>query len=118
MSIDLSRAAVLCCLFVCACAAREVTPVAMSQAGDDQLGCAEIDQQIKANAETETGLIGQDKKVEQANVAKNVGAMIPYVGIALVASTDLSNSEQVRARALADRNQELSYLSSKKGCTK
>lgn len=92
--------------------------MAMSQSGDDQLSCADIDQQIKANEQAEAVLIGQDKKVEQTNVAKNVGAVIPYVGIALVASTDLSNSEQVRARALADRNQELSYLSSKKGCTK
>lgn len=118
LSIDVWRAAVLCCLFLCACAAREVQPVAMSQPGDDQLSCADLDQQLSANEQSEAVLIGQDRKVAQGNVAKTIGGAIPVAGIAIVASTDLSNSEQVRARALADRNQELSYLSSKKGCTK
>jgi hypothetical protein len=36
--------------------------------------------------------------------------------LALVASTDLSNEEQVKARALADRIERLQYLAKQKGC--
>jgi hypothetical protein len=99
-----------------ACAAKTVTPVAMSQPDDEQLSCAQLQQQLADNGQTETKLNGEDKKVAQANIAKNVLAATPYVGILFAASTDLSNSEQVRARALADRNQELQFLLKKKGC--
>lgn len=115
----LRRLVLFCCVpALSACATREVAPVAMSQPGDAELGCADIEQQLKANHQAETELAGEDKQVAQTNVAKGVGSVVPGVGILLAASTDLSNSEQVRARALADRNQELEFLSTKRGCTK
>lgn len=108
-------AAVSSCL--CGCAAKQVTPVAMSQAGDESLTCAEIAQELKINEADAEVLVRKDKRVMQGNVAKNVGAAaIPYVGLLLAASTDLSNAEQIQARALIDRNEQLNYLAKQKGC--
>ena len=104
-------------LALCGCAAREVTPVAMSQSGDEGLNCNELAKQLAANESDIKVFIAKDKRVADNNVAKNVaGAVIPGVGILLIASTDLSNSEQIQARALIDRNQQLHYLEKQKGC--
>jgi hypothetical protein len=103
-------------LSLCSCATHEVTPVAMVQPGDDALSCAGVKQQIADDRTAQAEYQRKDKQVEAGNVAKNVGAVIPFVGIALVASTDLSNEEQVKARALADRIERLDYLSKQKGC--
>jgi hypothetical protein len=102
---------------LCGCAAREVTPVAMAQAGDEQLSCAAMKQQIADNRAAEAEFFRKDKQVEQENVAKGVGGAIPVAGLLLVGSTDLSNEEQVKARALADRNERLAYLAKRKGCS-
>ena len=109
---------VVCALCVSGCAAREVTPTAMSQPGDDALSCDALQQQIAANEKAEAQYRREDKQVENGNVAKGVGSAIPFAGPLIAGSTDLSNEEQVKARALADRNQQLTYLSKQKGCTK
>lgn len=102
---------------LCGCAARQVTPIAMVQTGDEQLDCAALAAEIKNN-EVEAGrLQRKDKEVEQQNVARNVAGVVPGVGLLAIASTDLSNEEQVKARALADRNEHLTFLSKQKGCT-
>ena len=107
---------IACAIGMSGCAAREFTAVAMTQPGDDQLTCAALKQQIADNSAAEAKFQSADKEVEQANVAKGIGSAIPYVGIAIAGSTDLSNEEQVKARALADRNQQLAYLAKQKGC--
>lgn len=107
-----------CALSLCGCAAREVTPVAMSQPGDDALGCDALAQQISANSAAEAEYQRKDKQVENANIAKGVGSAVPFAGPLIAGSTDLSNEEQVKARSLADRNEQLEYLSKHKGCMK
>lgn len=99
------------------CATRDYTPVAITQPGDDALGCAAIAQQIADNNAAEAMFIRKDKNTESGNVAKTIGTALPYVGILVGATTDLSNEDQVKARALADRNEHLDYLAKKKGCT-
>ena len=89
----------------------------MTQPGDDTLSCPEIKQQIAANDMAAGEFARQDKKVEQGNVAKNVGGVLPGIGLLLIASTDMSNEEQVKARAMIDRNEQLMYLAKRKGCT-
>jgi hypothetical protein len=89
----------------------------MTQSGDDTLSCPEIKQQMEANRATAEEFARKDKQVEQGNVAKNVGGVLPGVGLLLVASTDLSNEEQVKVRAMIDRNEQLTYLAKRKGCT-
>ena len=91
-----------------ACAAREVTPVAMSQPGDEQLGCAELNRQLAANEQDVRELLKQDKAVERTNI---VAGVLP-----LPMLMDFSNEEQVKARALLDRNEKLNYLVKTKGC--
>lgn len=99
------------------CAARNVTPMPMVQAGDETLDCAALARQIAANEEAAARFLHQDKKVEQANTARNVGSVIPGVGLFLVLSTDLSNEEQIKARALIDRDEQLHFLAKRKQCT-
>jgi hypothetical protein len=89
----------------------------MTQPGDGALDCPAIKQEIAANTAAAGEYQRQDKQVEAGNVAKNVGAAIPVVGIAIAGSTDLSNSEQIKGRALADRNERLEFLAKQKGCT-
>jgi len=90
----------------------------MAQAGDESLDCAAISQQLAENDKAIEAFVKKDKQVENGNVAKGVGSAVPYVGILIAMSADLSNVEQVRARSLIDRNEELNYLAKKKGCTK
>jgi hypothetical protein len=89
----------------------------MSQAGDESLDCAALSQQLTANQADIEALVRKDKRVMNDNVAKNVaGAAIPGAGLLLIASTDASNAEQIKARALVDRDQQLSFLAKQKGC--
>ncbi len=99
------------------CAAREVTPVRMTQAGDENLDCPALKQQIQANRADAEDFVRKDKQVENQNTAKIVaGSVIPFVGILLASSTDLSNEEQIKGRALVDRDEQLTFLAKQKGC--
>jgi hypothetical protein len=99
------------------CATRTYTPVAISQPGDDALSCPVIAQQIADNNAAEAVFVRKDKNAESGNAVKTVGTAIPYVGILVGATMDLSNEDQAKARALADRNEHLAYLAKQKGCT-
>ncbi len=80
----------------------------MSQAGDEQLNCTQLNNQLAANARDVRELLKQDKAVERTNV---VAGVLP-----LPMLMDFSNEEQVKARALLDRNEKLNYLAKTKGC--
>ena len=90
----------------------------MSQPGDEGLDCPALQQQITENNDAARAFLEKDKQVARTNVAKGVGSAIPYVGILIGASTDLSNEEQVKARAIIDRNEWLTSLEQRKGCRK
>ncbi len=100
-------------LALSACAARPVTPIAMAQPGDDQLGCAELIRQKQANQRSVDELLRKDKDVETGNAVKAV----VLGGLLGTAMMDLSNDEQVRARSLIDRNERLGLLARMKGCS-
>lgn len=106
----------LACAWLCGCAAKTVVPVQMAQPGDEALDCTALDREIADNEKAASVFIKQDKRAEQANTAKNVGGVIPGLGLLLVLSTDLSNEEQIKARALIDRDERLRNLSKQKGC--
>lgn len=106
----------VCTIFLCSCTPKPVTPVSMVQSGDEQLSCSELNQQVTANVAAVDQLLREDKAVENGNIAKNVGGVIPGLGLLLIASTDLSNAEQIKARAIIDRNERLNFLMTKRGC--
>jgi hypothetical protein len=108
----LALAGALC---MAACAARSVTPLAMTQPGDDQLSCAQIDDEIKRNQTAANELFQRDESVETGNVAKGV---LLGGGLLSAGLMDLSNAEQVNARALVDRNERLRLLAKSNGCTR
>jgi hypothetical protein len=103
-------------VFLSGCAAKNFAAIPMTQPGDDALSCPEIKQQIDGNTAQEEVFLRKDKGVEQENVAKNVGGVLPGIGLVLIGSTNLSNEEQVEARSLVDRNERLSYLSKSREC--
>jgi hypothetical protein len=104
------------CVCLNGCAARTVIPVQMAQPGDEALGCAALGRELAANETAAATLLHQDKNVEQLNTARNVGSVIPGLGLLLVMSTDLSNEEQIKARALIDRDERLRFLVKRKQC--
>lgn len=90
------------------CAARPVTPVAISQPGDSAMDCAALDAAfVHANA-TAASYAKRDADLETKNV---VGAII--IG---APGIDLTREEQIQARAWVDRARYLSQLKSRKGC--
>ena len=105
------------CVCLMGCAARNVVPVQMAQPGDEALDCAALDREIASNEAAAATFLHKDKQVEQANTARNVGGVIPGLGLLLVMSTDLSNEEQIKARALIDRDERLRFLVKRKQCT-
>jgi len=119
MHLGLLLRGFLLCGVLClwACAARDVTPVSMTEAGDETLDCPALQQQIAENEAAARAFLVKDKQVERANTAKVVASAIPYLGILIAASTDMSNEERVKARALVDRNEWLTLLAKRKGCT-
>lgn len=96
------------------CAARPVTPVAISQPGDANASCAVLDDQIKRNAIHAAEMLGKDKQVEEANTGKVIASFV--FGILVGLSIDLTREEQIMLRSLQDRNQYLERLSRAKGC--
>jgi hypothetical protein len=99
-----------------ACAAQDVTPVRISQDGDAALGCAAIRQQMDENRVAAAKYLKDDRLVEQRNTALTVAGFIPWAGLLTAAMTNLSNQDQIRARALLDRQERLEYLAKQKGC--
>jgi hypothetical protein len=95
-----------------------VKPVSMTAAGDESLDCPALQQQIAQHEAAARDFLVKDKQVERANTAKVAASAIPYLGILITASTDMSNEEQVKARALVDRNEWLTLLAKRKGCRK
>jgi hypothetical protein len=108
---------VACAVVLCGCAAKPVTPVQMAQPGDEQLSCAELNQQIQVNEAAAKDFLKKDKQVENGNAAKTVMSATPFIGILSAMAVDLSNVEQIKARAILDRNERLTYLKKQKGCS-
>jgi hypothetical protein len=96
------------------CAARQVTPVAMTQPTDDRLTCSEIGREMTSNQAAAAGLLEKNKEVDQANAAKVVASVV--LSGWFVLAVDLSHEEQIKMRALADRNEALALLKAKNRC--
>jgi len=90
----------------------------MEQQGDDALSCADIKQQMADNTAAEGKFAHDDHRVENGNAAKIVASSaVPIVGPLIAGSIDLSNEEQVKVRALSDRNEHLAFIAKQKGCS-
>jgi len=89
----------------------------MSQPGDESLSCDALKLQITQNDQAAQKFMQKDQQVEGANAIKHVGGVVPFIGPLISGSTDLSNKEQIQARALVDRDERLQFLSKQKNCT-
>ena len=96
------------------CGARSSNPVAISQPGDKDLTCAQIEEQVRTNnalAIQKAG--GNEATVNQNAAAVAVGVLVFWPAMLAM---DLSNSEQIELRALQDRNRSLERLYRNKDC--
>jgi hypothetical protein len=98
-----------------ACAqTRTVTPVAITQPGDEALSCPQLDTQIHDNEAAAVQFARQATKVESNNDAYKVATI--FVTLAAI-GVDLSKEDQIKARSLQDRNEYLQYLKAEKKCS-
>ena len=106
-------------MYLAGCAAPTFTPIQMSQAGDDQLNCPELIEQINANRTAADEFVQKDKAVQSMNIAKGVVGVVLFgpLGLAIMDSSDMSHEDQVKGRSLIDRNEKLLYLAKNKGCS-
>lgn len=86
----------------------------MTQLGDAQLGCAEIEAQFEANRAEAADLLVKANRVSQDNAVKAVASVVVSGWIAF--TIDMSHAEQIKMRSIVDRNEHLLHLASKKGC--
>ena len=97
-----------------ACGARSSNPVAISQPGDANLTCDQIEAQVKANNALAIQKAGGDEATQNQNAAViAVGTIVFWPAILAV---DLSSAEQIELRALQDRNKSLERLHRNKEC--
>jgi hypothetical protein len=86
----------------------------MTQPTDDRMTCPEIDREMKSNQAVGAELLQKNAEVDQANAAKVAASIVLSGWFAL--TVDLSHEEQIKMRALADRNEALAALKAKKRC--
>jgi hypothetical protein len=92
---------------------KSVDPIPMSQQGDQNLTCTQLNQQIYTNQVAAANFATQAAKVQGNNQVFAVGtifALWAALGI------DLSEEDKIKMRSLQDRNQYLVYLKDEKKC--
>lgn len=85
----------------------------MAQPGDIDLSCDELETEMLRNAQEAAALAGTDDRIKQENDAKTV---VGVIVAPVLLTVDLSDAEQVRYRALWDRNENLGRLRREKEC--
>jgi len=95
------------------CATRIAHPVSISNANDQNLTCAEIIDQIKANEDKANILVGEENSTDAQNAAAFAGGLLAWP---LLLAMDLSDVEKIEINALHDRSQILADLKESKGC--
>jgi len=93
---------------------RQANPVAMSQPGDASLDCAAIQAAQARNRAEAARLAKLDEGVALGN-ALAVTVSRAWFWPAVM-GVDLSDAEEIEARALYDRNRRLAEIGGRKGC--
>lgn len=106
---------ILAALLECAACAqtKSVNPVQISQPGDQNLTCAQIDEQIRANQAAAVNFANQAAQVEGRNTAFEIATIFTMWA---AMGVDFSKEDQIKFRSLRDRNQYLLYLKGETRC--
>lgn len=109
-----SFALILAVVLVAGCQSRQAKPVHVSQAGDQQLECAQLAEMQLQNRLEAARLAKLDEGVALGNaIAMTLSRAWFWPAIFGV---DMSDAEQIEARALQDRNRRLQEIAARKGC--
>jgi hypothetical protein len=92
---------------------KSVEPVAMSQPGDQNLACSDIDREIEQNERNAVSFA--KKATETSSRNENVVIASLFTGWAQL-YLDLSSEEKIKMRSLQDRDQYLVFLKEQKKC--
>lgn len=92
---------------------KSVEPVAMSQPGDQNLACSDIDREIDQNQRNAVSYARKAKETSDQNEKVVVASF--FTGWAQL-YLDLSSEEKIKMRSLQDRDQYLVFLKEQKKC--
>lgn len=112
------RAGLLALIFVMGlpgCAGRSASPVAVAQAHDEGLSCAQLTAEVLTNEERAKQLVQEKNSSRNRNIA--VGVVGGILFWPALFALDLSDAEKVETEALRARNQYLASLRANQDCT-
>ena len=107
-------ALVLALLAIAGCQPRQAKPVHMSQVGDKALECRQLAAMQLSNRLEAARLAKLDEGVALGNVIAMTLSQAWFWPA--VFGVDMSDAEQIEARALQDRNRRLAEIAAAKGC--
>lgn len=106
--------AILSLLAIAACQTRTATPVHLAQPGDEILSCDAIADERNANRASALKLAKLDEGVAVSNAFAMTLSQVWFWPA--IFGVDMSDVEEIEARALMQRNDRLSGLAQRKGC--
>ena len=106
--------AILGLLAISACQTRTATPVHLAQPGDDAMSCAQIADERLSNRKQAAKLAKLDEGVALSNAVAVTLSQVWFWPA--IMGVDMSDVEQIEARALMQRNDRLAALSKANGC--
>ncbi len=106
--------AILGLLAISACQTRTAMPVHLAQPGDDALSCAEIADERLANRKKAAKLAKLDEGVAISNAFAMTLSQVWFWPA--IMGVDMSDVEEIEARAIEQRNVRLAELAKTNGC--
>lgn len=106
--------AILGLLAIGACQTRTATPVHLAQPGDDSLSCVQIADERIANRQKAAKLAKLDEGVALSNAVAVTLSQVWFWPA--IMGVDMSDVEEIEARALKQRNTRLAALAKSNGC--
>lgn len=106
--------AILSLLAIAACQNRVAEPVHLAQPTDDRLTCTEIAEKRVENRKQAARLVKLDEGVALSNAFAITLSQVWFWPA--IMGVDMSDVEEIEARALQDRNQRLIAIAKEKSC--
>lgn len=105
---------ILSALAIAACQTRTAAPVHLAQPGDDVLSCEAIAEERTVNRKAALKLAKLDEGVAMSNAFAMTLSQVWFWPA--IFGVDMSDVEEIEAKALMQRNDRLTNLAERKGC--
>jgi hypothetical protein len=108
--------AILGLLAIGACQTRTATPVHLAQPGDGAMSCSEIAGEMVSNRKQAAKLAKLDEGIALSNAVAMTLSQVWFWPA--IMGVDMSDVEEIEARALMQRNDRLAALAGQRDCPK